>query len=301
MNLAVCLASWDQNGQEAARSFYLTAWNGNQGYTVDRVERGTDRIDRAFLCVLGGTQPAVIGQHIHKAKIGKSSDDGLVQRLQLLVFPDMKNKAAEVEREENEQAKRQAFSAIEGLRSIDPSEIGVKPFQGDDRSILHFDEDAQKIFDKFRWFIEKRVVEGKEDDTMSAHLNKMPATVAKLAMLIHLLDQSYGDVDTETTLKAVRFGKYLYKSAKRVYFTADMGIAGLATDLGERIKSGALGNHFTVSEIVRKNWGKLNNKKTVEDAVKVFVDASWLRKLSPENVQGRPTDRYIINPQITGG
>ena len=148
------LASWDQNGQEAARSFYLTAWNGNQGYTVDRVERGTDRIDRAFLCVLGGTQPAVIGQHIHKAKIGKSSDDGLVQRLQLLVFPDMKNKAAEVEREENEQAKRQAFSAIEGLRSIDPSEIGVKPFQSDDRSILNFDEDAQKIFDKFRWFIE---------------------------------------------------------------------------------------------------------------------------------------------------
>ena len=294
------LASWDQKGQEAARSFYLTAWNGNQSYTVDRVERGTDRIERAFLCVLGGTQPAIIGQHIHKAKIGKSSDDGLVQRLQLLVFPDMENKPGEVERAENEQAKQLAFSAIQGLRSIDPLKIGVKPFNDEDRSILHFDEEAQKAYDEFRRFIENRVVEGKEDDTMSAHLNKLPATVAKLAMLIHLIDQSYGDVDKETTLKAIRFGKYLYKSAKRVYFSADVGIAEVATILGKRLKAGAMGDRFTVSEVKKKGWGKLRETETIEAAVAALVAAGWIRKMPLENSLGRPTDRYIINPQITG-
>ena len=236
-----------------------------------------------------------------KAKIGKSNDDGLVQRLQLLVFPDMSNKPKEVERAEDEEAQKSAFSAIQGLRSIDPIKIGVKPFQDDDRSILHFDEDAQKIFDGFRRFIENRVVEGKEDDTMSAHLNKLPATVAKLAMLIHLIDQSYGDVDKETTLKAIRFGHYLYKSAKRVYFSADVGIAEVATILGKRLRAGALGDQFTVSEVKKKGWGKLRETETIEAAVAALVAAGWIRKMPLENSLGRPADRYIVNPQITGG
>lgn len=38
--LAGMIASWGSQGQEAARGFVLTAWNGNDPYVVDRVECG---------------------------------------------------------------------------------------------------------------------------------------------------------------------------------------------------------------------------------------------------------------------
>ena len=37
------LCSMDRQGQEGARGFYLTAYDGNQGYTVDRILRGKGR------------------------------------------------------------------------------------------------------------------------------------------------------------------------------------------------------------------------------------------------------------------
>ena len=170
------------------RSFYLTAWNGNQPYTVDRIERGTSRIERAFLCIVGGVQPSDFGVNIFRAqKSGGKGNDGLVQRFQLLTYPDLDTSLKEVDRAADETAEKAAYDAIEALRSLDPAKLGIERLNGDNRAILHFAPDAQKLFDQVRLKIDNRAVSNEEDDIMASHLSKMPATIAKLAMLIHLL------------------------------------------------------------------------------------------------------------------
>lgn len=51
------LRNLDKTGQEAARAFYIEAWNGNGRFTYDRVGRGTVDIEAAIVSIVGCIQP----------------------------------------------------------------------------------------------------------------------------------------------------------------------------------------------------------------------------------------------------
>lgn len=52
------LRALDKEGQEGARAFYLQGYDGNQGYTFDRIGRGMNRrIPAVCIALLGGIQP----------------------------------------------------------------------------------------------------------------------------------------------------------------------------------------------------------------------------------------------------
>lgn len=82
------LCSMDRQGQEQARGFYLTGYDGNQGYTVDRILRGIGQfIPRVCLALLGGIQPGKVQSYVREAVAGGAGDDGLLQRFGLAVWP----------------------------------------------------------------------------------------------------------------------------------------------------------------------------------------------------------------------
>jgi hypothetical protein len=94
--IAGLIASWDSNGQETARSFYLTAWNGNHPYTVDRIERGISRIERAsgevlkylnrFLLAIPKNYEDLFDQSSFSDNtFGKHQDHGASSRVQTLL------------------------------------------------------------------------------------------------------------------------------------------------------------------------------------------------------------------------
>jgi len=99
--LSGLLKRLDTDGQEAARAFYLEAWNGKHSYTFDRIERGTLRIPRLCISMLGGLQPTKLNEYLRAAVLGGAGDDGLAQRFQLLVYPDIKNDWMQVDRPPN--------------------------------------------------------------------------------------------------------------------------------------------------------------------------------------------------------
>ena len=69
--------SLDKDGQEGARGFYLTAWNGDARYTYDRIGRGTLDITAACLSMIGGTQPGPLGDYLRAAvMVEKVTTDG---------------------------------------------------------------------------------------------------------------------------------------------------------------------------------------------------------------------------------
>ncbi|MFL5516955.1 MAG: DUF3987 domain-containing protein, partial [Gemmatimonadales bacterium] len=76
-------------GRETDRAFYLEAWNGTGSFTCDRIGRGTVHAEAVCLSILGGIQPGPLGRYLRAtARGGGQQDDGLVSRLQLLVYPD---------------------------------------------------------------------------------------------------------------------------------------------------------------------------------------------------------------------
>ncbi len=80
------LAKLEDEAFQIDRAFYLEAFNGDASFKYDRIGRGTVEIEMATLSMVGGVQPARIAPIVRGAVTG-SSADGLVQRLQLAVWP----------------------------------------------------------------------------------------------------------------------------------------------------------------------------------------------------------------------
>ena len=51
------IASWDKQGREGDRQFFLEAWNGDGTYDTDRIGRGTILIPNLCVTIFGGMQP----------------------------------------------------------------------------------------------------------------------------------------------------------------------------------------------------------------------------------------------------
>ncbi|MEX2186168.1 MAG: DUF3987 domain-containing protein [Pirellulales bacterium] len=120
------LKALEKEGQEAARAFYLEAWNGTGRYTYDRIARGTIDIEAAIISVLGGIQPSRLSEYLRAAVQGGTGDDGLMQRFQLAVWPDVSSEWVNVDRWPTTSAKQAAFDAYARLRSLDPEAIGAE-------------------------------------------------------------------------------------------------------------------------------------------------------------------------------
>jgi len=108
------LKSLDRDGAEEGRGFYLTAWNGDSPYTFDRIGRGLNlNIPAIYLSILGGTQPGRLSEYIRHAVKDGSADDGLIQRFNLLVWPDTSGQWKNVDRWPDTDAKNKAFEVFD--------------------------------------------------------------------------------------------------------------------------------------------------------------------------------------------
>jgi putative DNA primase/helicase len=113
--LVSLLKTLDREEHAAARGFFLQAWNGTGGYTFDRIVRGRKHIEAACLSLLGGTQPGRIAEYMRRAVSGGTSDDGLIQRFGLLVWPDQSPEWKEVDRFPDSEARKTAWATFEAF------------------------------------------------------------------------------------------------------------------------------------------------------------------------------------------
>jgi hypothetical protein len=100
------LRALDREGHEGDRAFYLEAWNGTGRFVYDRIGRGTITIEAACVSILGGIQPGPLAHYLRGALEGGVSDDGLIQRFQLLVWPDVSTAWKNVDRWPDSAAKQ---------------------------------------------------------------------------------------------------------------------------------------------------------------------------------------------------
>ena len=289
------LKQLDSNGQEAARAFYLTAADGDKGYTFDRIGRGKAlHVSALCISIIGGIQPGVLNQYVRDAVGGGAGADGLLQRFSLMVYPDISKNWEEVDRYPDVSAKDNMYQLIDKLDNLNPFEIGAESDEYCKMPFLHFDNQAQALFYEWRRNLESRLRSGEEHESFVSHLSKYRKLVPSLALINHLCDQGYGAVDEKSLLRAIAYAEYLESHARRVYSFVARPNIDAAKNLLKRLLANKPDKPFTTREIYRKGWTGLETPAKAQSAIDLLVDYYHLFE-SEIITGGRPTKIYTLN------
>jgi putative DNA primase/helicase len=297
------LRSLEKEGQESARGFYLEAWNGKGSYTYDRIGRGTVRIRAAIVSILGSIQPGPLHLYLIAAAHSGKGDDGLLQRFQVVVWPDPSPKWVNHDREPDWAAEQDAFDVFELFQKISPDAVGAikEETKVDPIHYLHFSEEAQAVFDSWREKLEHYLRSGVEGEAFESLIAKYRKLVPALALIFHLADGHTGSVGLESLERAIRASEYLKSHARRVYAVTRSPEMAAARELAKHLVAKDINKpQFTLGDVLRKGWSGLTTFDEVERAARVLVDLDWLWPLRDTKTGGRPRERYVINPRIYG-
>lgn len=295
------LRSLDRQGHETDRAFYLEAWKGDSGFTFDRVRRGTVRIEAMCLSILGSIQPGPLSELIRCAVRPGVEADGLIQRFQLLVYPEMPTVFRHVDRAPDSAARARAFALYRGLDQLDAAAVGARTDEEGGLPFLRFEDRAQALADTFASAMATATRRPDEHPAMQAHLSKYRSLMPSIALVIHLIDcldgRRKGAVSVSATQKALRWCEYLEAHARRIYNLARDGETSPARILGARIKSRALPLVFSGREVYQHGWTGLPDPPAVAKAAAVLVEHDWLR-VERQQTSGRPRTVYRVNPKV---
>jgi hypothetical protein len=293
------LAELDQPGRESERAFYLTAWNGDTGFTVDRIGRGSIHVPAVCVSLLGGIQPSRLRHYLGDAIAGGPGDDGLFQRFQVLVWPDLPREYKPVDRTPDRKALNSAVRVFERL-----TELSV-----DSPVKLRFDGQAQELFNAWLLKLENRVRDGHGlAPCVVAHLSKYRSLMPTLAALFALADRTAGNGQIEGSMfvglgyarQAAAFCQYLESHALRAYNSIIAPETRAARDLARHIQSGDLGETFRTRDVYLKGWTGLSLPECVRAALEVLEGAVWVRPVRAKASAsgGRPSETWVVNPKV---
>lgn len=293
-----------ENEQNAdLRGMMLSGHSGNEGYRFDRIMRGTTALPKFAISVVGGIQPGPLARYVRSAFSGERAD-GLLQRFQLLVWPDPED-FEYVDRYPDGPARKAAAALFERADNLDAEAIGSNDDYGDNPPFVHLSNAAQGLF--VEWYSafmrERRAVEagGGESAPIAAHFGKYPGLVGKLALIIHVADDPASrEVSERTLLKALAWIDYLTPHARRVYHSVEHPETGAAELLLSRLRRGELPASFKAWEINRKGWHGLTDREAVKKACRLLFEYGWLIELDAGGATGgRPADPvYAVSPAV---
>jgi Protein of unknown function (DUF3987) len=296
------LRNLDKQGREGDRSFYLEAWNGTGGFDVDRIGRGSLHVPALCLSILGSIQPGPLSTYVYQATQGERGDDGLLQRFQLLVWPDPPASWRNIDRWPDTEAKNQAYEVFRRLDDLEPEAFGTS---GDDEEgipSVRFTEEAQEVFDRWRDELESRLRARDLPPALESHLAKYRSLMPSLALIFQLIEfvdgsGEKGDVVHRAALQAAAWCEYLETHAARLYSSAENPAMEGARVLLERIRKGDVQDGDSTRSIYRKHWAKLSTPEEVSNACQVLEEFGWMR-VEAAKTGGRSTTKLRLHPSL---
>lgn len=293
------LAGLDRQGREGERQFALEAWSGDRPFVIDRIGRGQTRAEFCCLSIIGGIQPGRLRSYLVDALRDGPADDGLIQRFQLLVWPDPPAEWRLIDRPPDEKAAARARHVFHRLANWRP----------DRPALFKFSKKGQELF--FEWLkdLEGKVRGGQLHQALVCHLSKFRSLMPSLALLFELADSpdvpgaDPHEISLDHARQAAEWCEYLESHARRVYACAVNPAAQGARSMAGKIKTKSLPPTFSCREVYLKGWSGLDSPGRVKDAADVLVDSAWLREVpdEPSPLGGRPSLRWEVNPNVFRG
>lgn len=282
------LAAMDREGREADRSFWLECWGGRGPYTCDRIGRGSIRVEACAVSIVGGIQPGKLAEYLRVAVRGGLGDDGLMQRFQLAVYPDLPGNWRYQDREFNSDAEGLAWATFHRLGRLDPQLVGAEQVDWCDVPFLRLSEAATAVFAEWQTELMQRLRNGSEPAHMEAHLSKFPATAGRLALVLHLADHPRGPIGEDAMLRALAWLEFLEPHARRLYAGIDSAVSAAHLLLAKRHD---LPETFTARDAYRHCWAGLDREAT-EAGLSLLTEHGYTAEIYT-NTGGRPTTAYI--------
>lgn len=295
------LQSWEKHGNENARAFYLESWNGKNSHRIDRIIRGSSIVETLCLTVFGGIQPDKLRGYISKMAAG--DNDGLMQRFQLLVYPDF-IPFKYIDEVPDTQARIIAYEVINKIAEASVTQIscwgGIKS-EHDKVAAVKFDYNAQAVY--VEWFtnLNHEIQEGSLSTFEQQHFSKYSKLMSGLALIFHFVDCASGKVRDSISVDNVKLSimwcHYLQSHAKRIYSIGN-NIAASALMLSKYISSGKIPDEFTPRIILQKGWYGLTELAVIKDSIEILCDACWITDITDyeSKTPGRRSYKYTINP-----
>ncbi|GAB1407228.1 hypothetical protein MASR1M8_11470 [Thermomonas brevis] len=286
--LAGWLAGLDREGCEGDRAFWLECWNGSGGFTVDRIGRGTIRVEACAVSILGGMQPGKLATYVRGAVNGGFNDDGLIQRFQLAVYPNQPRDWRLSDKPGKPESEAAAWEAMQRLRNLNPEAVGARQAHDCDVPYLPFDAEARELLKEWMEALMQRLRSDAEPEWMESHLSKYRSLAGRLALLLHLADGHGGPIPADTLARALDWCTYLEAHARRIYAPAmDGGVTAAHALLAKRNE---LPGPFTLRDVYRKGWAGLGRDE-VSEAAEVLAEYGHLRAESIDT-GGRPSVQF---------
>ena len=287
----------DRAGREGERAFCLQAWNGDTGHTIDRIGRGSIHVEACCMSMLGGIQPARLRSYLVDALEDGPGNDGLIQRFQLLVWPDTES----------------AWKYVDRLPDADSEESAARVFRMlvklnmENQKRLRFAPAAQELFVDWLKELEEKVRSNELHPALISHLSKYRKLMPALSLLFEIAAHAAGDGEAETVSlehaqMAAAWCDYLESHARRVYSCIVTPQLRAARELADKIKKRKIGPNglFSCREVYLKGWSGLDTPESVKLAAEVLEDAHWVLDVACESgpLGGRPSNRYAVNPRV---
>ena len=298
------LAGFEKPGREQERQGYLTGWNGSGTQHCDRVSRGHIEVDPFCISVLGGIQPERLSRYMNETLHGHGND-GLLQRFQLLVYPD-DPPLGPINDLSPDKAAQDDLKKLFQKIFYQATHFGAEVDNG--VSFFRFDSTAQPHVLTWLGDIERKS-RSEEHGIMAEHLAKYRKLVPALSLIFHVVDIAADAVPPGTRIPlttfqlALAWADFLEAHARRVYSISTNYTVQAATALAKKIKSGALVDGFTHRDIQRHNWSKLQDLEAIRAACDELELAGWIRRVNAGGPPrpGRPKAViYEINPAVSG-
>jgi hypothetical protein len=282
------LANMEREDRQSERAFYLEAFNGDGRFTYDRIGRGTVHIEHCTVSIIGGLQPSRIAPIVRGA-ISGTSNDGLIQRFQMVVWPDDIGSWQWVDRKPDASARlayEQVFRDLYDLPMGNPEHPVV----------LRLSKESQALFQEWMTEIQAEARSGTMPPTLESHILKMPKTVVSLALLFELIDGGRSEVNECAMRMALGWAEYLRSHANRLYSSGSTVIEDRARLILERCNQ--LPEEFTARAVHQKDWAGLSDRDVVEAAIELLVSTNHCRPVEkpPTAAGGRPSVVYRWNP-----
>ncbi|MCX4192579.1 YfjI family protein [Methylophaga sp. OBS1] len=297
------LARWDREDHADERAYYLEGWNGNGSYTDIKITRGLTDAKNICISLLGGIQPDKLKRYLYQAL--KGNNDGLMQRLQLAVYPDVPKGWVLVDSKPNREQKQRVYDLLLKLAEMDFCQCGATQDDYDGRPYFRFDSDAQSIFNDWLTELQTKKIENEDNPLMLEHLGKYRSLMPSLAMIFHCIELAdgkvTGDISASSAELAVEWCNYLESHARRIYAMAESPEHEAAMTLSKKIIQKLLPDRFTAKTVYDKQWHGLKDRQQVEAACEILMDENWLsveiRTIG--KMGGRPPlPEYSINPAV---
>lgn len=294
--------SLQKQGREGDRAFYLEAHDGDKAYRQDRVKRGVIAADIVTLSILGGIQPSRLEAIRHGALDGEDAD-GLLQRLQVLVWPDAMPPYRLVDREPDTDLEAHVTTLYEHLYDLDPARFG---FEDGAPGITRFDPDAQELFYAWLERLEHRVREPEVQaaPAWASYLGKLRSLMPSLALLLHLVDLVTVEVDDvrvslSAAQRAAALVEYLEGHAAKLYAPELARDEIAAERVAKRIEAGDIEDGMKLRDLYRREWSGLTRER-VEAGIRLLERLGWVRvvKVPHESGKGRPNVVLRLRPDL---